>query len=365
MPIYMDLHLVPGVKANDVAEAHRMDVLIQDEHACKCMTYWVDESRGHIFCLIEAPGKETVIEMHNKAHGLVPHKIIEVQTSLVESFLGRISDPDDAAINPNGLKLLTDPSFRILLVIEMPDPVLLQCNYGREKANELVHAQRQLVTGQLFEHGGAEAEHDGAAVIASFASAAQAVKCAIAIQQLSEGGGEDFRELRVGVSAGEPVSGSAKLFGDAIQTAERICFIAKDGHIGLSSQVTGLVSKHLTPNNGEGVFTLTSQDEDFINLLFESLNKNWRETEFDLDDYCHTMAVSKSQLYRKTTALTGFSPNLLLKEFRLRKAKSMLKKKHASISQVSFENGFSSPSYFTKCFKKKYGILPMVYLEMI
>jgi hypothetical protein len=159
-----------------------MDVLIQDEHECKCMTYWVDESRGHIFCLIDAPGKDMVIELHNKAHGLVPHKIIEVQTSLVESFLGRISDPDDAALNSNGLKLLTDPSFRILLVIQVEDAVLLQAYHGKEKANELLRRGRQLITDQLFAHGGIEAEHEGSAIIASFTSAAQAVRCAMAIR---------------------------------------------------------------------------------------------------------------------------------------------------------------------------------------
>lgn len=365
MPIYMDLHIVPGVKANDVAEAHRMDVLIQDEHECKCMTYWVDESRGHIFCLIEAPGRDTVIEMHNKAHGLVPHKIIEVQTSLVESFLGRISDPEDAAINSNGLKLLTDPSFRTLLVIEMPDPVLLRCFYGRERAKEIISRQRELINSRLLEHGGVEAEHEGTALIVSFTSAAQAIKCAIAIQQLAESGGEDFRDLRIAVSAGEPVSGSAKLFGDTIQLAERMCFIAKDLQVGISYQVNELVSKDLLKNAGNAFFILNTQDEEFLNSLFQALNQNWKETEFDLDDYCHTMAMSKSQLYRKTIALTSFSPNLLLKEFRLRKAKDMLRKQHANISQVSFGNGFSSASYFTKCFKKKYGILPMAYVEML
>src|SRR5690242_11985502 len=96
MPIYMDIHIVPGVKAANVAEAHRKDLLHQDEYECKCMTYWIDEVRESIFCLIEAPTKEAVEEMHNKAHGLVPNKVIEVNTTLVESFLGRIYDPPQA-----------------------------------------------------------------------------------------------------------------------------------------------------------------------------------------------------------------------------------------------------------------------------
>src|ERR1700760_735172 len=108
MPIYMDVHIVPGVKAQDVAEAHRKDLLHQEEHGCKCMTYWIDEQRENIFCLIEAPTKEAVEEMHKQAHGLIPNKIIEVNNTLVESFLGRIYDPENAETTNEGLKVFTD-----------------------------------------------------------------------------------------------------------------------------------------------------------------------------------------------------------------------------------------------------------------
>src|SRR5215471_18130028 len=122
----MDIHIVPGVKAKDVAEAHRKDLLQQEEHQCKCMTYWIDEERENIFCLIEAPNKEAVEEMHNKAHGLIPNKVIEVNSELVQSFLGRIYDPDEAQLSNDGLKIFSDPSFRILLVTKITDPALLQ-----------------------------------------------------------------------------------------------------------------------------------------------------------------------------------------------------------------------------------------------
>src|SRR4026208_9695 len=144
MPIYMDVHIVPGVKAKDVAEAHRKDLLHQGEYGCNCMTYWIDEKRDSIFCLIEASDKDAVKEMHSKAHGLVPNKIVEVSSSVVESFLGRIYDPEDATVTKEGLKIFADPSFRIILVTTINDPVLLQHQLGAEKANELISRYHEI-----------------------------------------------------------------------------------------------------------------------------------------------------------------------------------------------------------------------------
>ena len=118
MPIYMDVHIIPGVKAKDVADAHQKDVALQGEYNCKCMTYWVDEKRENVFCLIEAPEKHVVEEMHKQAHGLIPHKIIEVSSVLVESFLGRTEDPEDAQIQ-DGLKVFHEPSLRMPPVTQM------------------------------------------------------------------------------------------------------------------------------------------------------------------------------------------------------------------------------------------------------
>ena len=106
MPIYMDIHNLPGVEAVGVAEAHQKDLLIQEEYYCKCMTYWVDEERGTVFCLIAAPDKHVVEEMHKKSHELMPYKIIEVNNEVVESFLGRIYDPEETETSDSGLKVL-------------------------------------------------------------------------------------------------------------------------------------------------------------------------------------------------------------------------------------------------------------------
>ena len=176
MPIYMDIHIVPGVKAKDVAEAHRLDLLKQGDFGCNCMTYWIDEQRENIFCLIEAPNKEAVEEMHGSAHGLIPNKVIEVSNNLVESFLGRIYDPEDAKI-ADGLKIINDSGFRTILVSRIIDPVLLEYNSGKEKTVEWLNTHNSVIRKHLREHNGREAEHSGSGFIISFDSATKAVSC--------------------------------------------------------------------------------------------------------------------------------------------------------------------------------------------
>jgi len=364
MPIYMDQHLLPGVTARDVAEAHRRDMLIQHQHACNCITYWIDEKRGNAFCLIEAPDKEAVVELHKNAHGLAPNRIIEVNDSVVESFLGRISDPEDAVTSDDGLKVFSDPSFRVLLVTRINDPVLLQHRHGKGKANELLSHHNEIIRKELAAYGGSEAESEGAGFIASFVSASKSVACALAIQKKLSDDEWNLAGFRMAINAGEPVSKNEKLFGDTIQLAERMCLVAKEQEVAVTSAVMELISKDFFQNKENNILTFSPNDEKLIALLFNKLEENWQDPDFNVAEYCHTMAMSKSQLYRTTTALSGFSPNTLLKEFRLEKARELMKKKHYNISQITFDSGFTSPSYFTKCFKKKYGLLPMAYLEL-
>jgi AraC-like DNA-binding protein len=361
----MDIHEVPGINAIDVAEAHRKDMLIQEELHCNCMTYWVDVDRGVAFCLIEAPDRFNLEEMHRKSHGLIPNKIIEVQNELVESFLGRTHDPEDAVISDTGLKVFSGPATRILLVTEMTDPVLLRCRLGAEKANGLLSRLKTTIRKGLSAHGGRETEHAGKGFIASFSSAAKAVSCAVEIRKnLSE---DDWAMagFRIGLHAGEPVAESDKLFGDCIQLARYLTTITSNNGIVISSGVKALLARDYFQPGQDDFVTLLPQDESLVKSLFKLLEGNWQDTDFDVPEFCRALAVSKSGLYRKTMALWGMAPKLLLKEFRLDKARELLKRQSGNITQTTFDSGFSSPSYFTKCFKERYGLLPAKYVDAL
>jgi hypothetical protein len=80
MPLFMDVHEVAGgVSMDDVAEAHQADLAHQGDYDVDYLRYWVDETEGRIFCLVEAPDAEAAIQVHREAHGLVAEEIHQVQ----------------------------------------------------------------------------------------------------------------------------------------------------------------------------------------------------------------------------------------------------------------------------------------------
>ena len=80
MPLFMDVHhLSDGVAMEDVAKAHQADLATQGEFGVNYLRYWVDEGKGEVFCLVEAPDADTAHTVHRQAHGLVADEIHQVQ----------------------------------------------------------------------------------------------------------------------------------------------------------------------------------------------------------------------------------------------------------------------------------------------
>ena len=362
MPTYMDIHIVPDASAKDVAQAHMMDVLIEKDYNCRCLTYWFDESQSHAFCLIDAPDKESVIELHNHSHGLLPHKVIEVEANLVHAFLGRITDPDNAQFIEAGLKIVDDSASRIIMNIKMADAVLLEHKHGKSGAIECINRLHTVAREEVLKYNGRKVNWEGNEMIASFLSGEKAFAAACAIKEQLSNAGE--MELRISIHAGEPVMQTDKLFGDTVRLLRRMNFLCSDHVLHVTSAVKELLSKdHLSANN-KGVFLYAPEDETFLTLLFDTLDKKYSEENFHVEECGDAMAMSISQLYRKTIALCGLSPNNLLKAYRLEKAKEFMRRKDVTISEITFDTGFASPSYFTKCFKGRFDLLPMQYVQL-
>ena len=236
MPVYMDRHYVEGATRLALADAHQRDMALQDKYHVKFLTYWFDEMRCTAFCLVEAPNRETIERAHNEAHGSVPNEVIEVDPNVVDAFLGRIKDPVATDTSPAKTgETSIDPAFRAIMFTDLQDSTLMTTLYGDAKALHLLHIHNALTRNSLKAHRGREVKHTGDGIMASFASVPDSVECAVNIQKAfaayNKKNIETPLNLRIGLSAGEPIEEHGDLFGKAVQLSARLCALAEPGRI--------------------------------------------------------------------------------------------------------------------------------------
>jgi class 3 adenylate cyclase len=245
MPLYMDIHEVPGgVSAEDVAKAHAEDVKIEDKYGVHYHKYWVNEKTGKIFCLCHAPNAEAATQVHREAHGMVADKIIEIQPELAEGFFGGVEVNDAGAAVVPGATNERDPGIRTVLFTDIVESTTLTQSLGDEAALAILGVHDTIVRDALSALGGREVKHTGDGIMASFVSAAGAVRCAIQIQREldkhAQANPERPLKVRVGAAAGEPVEQHNDLFGSTVQLAARLCAHAQPEQIVVSNAIAEL-----------------------------------------------------------------------------------------------------------------------------
>jgi signal transduction histidine kinase/DNA-binding response OmpR family regulator len=101
-----------------------------------------------------------------------------------------------------------------------------------------------------------------------------------------------------------------------------------------------------------------SIEEEFINKVLQVIEAHISEESFDIESFGEEVGMSRTQFYRKLKAITGMPASIYLRTVRLSKAKKMIEDRQGTISEIAYSVGFSSPSYFTKCFKDEFGYPP-------
>ncbi|MEX2589908.1 MAG: nickel-binding protein [Chitinophagales bacterium] len=363
MPLYMDRHDVSAsVTAENVAELHQQDLKIQHKFNCRGLTYWFDGDRNTAFCLIEAPDKESIQKMHNRAHGEVPNEIIEVDPQLVESFLGRMEDP--VSSENNALNIINEPAFRTImqgnlriLSLEKQTPKALASFF-----NKYINAVAKLF--KRFEAG--TVKQGEQSFLLSFKSVSNAVNFAKEAQALfSEfSRGEHISDigLILGMCTGSPVTEKKTLFESSIKLVNYLCTIEKSEIISTTEVKNLYERENINASfDNKTILVLNPSEEALLIELMEFIEKNWTNPDLKVEDFNKNLGMSKSNTYRKLTELTGKSPNEFLREYRLNHALASINTKKNTISEIAYNTGFNSPSYFSKCFQKRFGLLPSHY----
>ena len=246
MPTYIDIHDVHGpISPEDLAKAHAADLEVQQKYGVNYLKYWVNESCGKVFCLVDAPNPEAANRVHREAHGMVAEKIIEVRPELAEGFLGGGDvNPSGAVVIPGGAVDARDPGIRTVLFTDVVDSTPLTQSVGDDAMMVLLDVHDAVVRNALTALGGREVKHTGDGIMASFVSAAAAVRCATQIQRELAKHEEPHHErpikVRIGAAAGEPVEHHDDLFGSTVQLAARLCSHALPEQILVSNVVAEL-----------------------------------------------------------------------------------------------------------------------------
>ena len=128
--MFIDRHDAPGVTPEELANAHRLDVAIQDKHGVNYHTYWFEPDNGSVFCLAEGPSKEAVETVHRESHGLLAGTILELdEFTPLNNFFGSLPNhPVGTAYTAPALRAIvfTDVCGSVAQTQELGDDVHMQ-----------------------------------------------------------------------------------------------------------------------------------------------------------------------------------------------------------------------------------------------
>jgi class 3 adenylate cyclase len=239
----MDIHRrVKDPSPEGVRRAHVSDLEAQERHGVKYLKYWFDQSRATVCCLIEAPDKNAGQACHRDAHGNEADEVIEIESGLLEGFLGGGPTDDVGAVLHRDGKL--DGAFRTIMFTDIEGSTAMTERLGDAAAVEVVRVHDEITRDALSRHDGREVKHTGDGMMAAFVEASRAVACAIDLQRafaaLAERRPAETIRIRIGLSAGEPVAANRDLYGVTVNLARRVCDAAPAGGIMVSAVVRDL-----------------------------------------------------------------------------------------------------------------------------
>lgn len=195
----------------------------------------------------------------------------------------------------------------------------------------------------------------------SFDSVTNIILCALKIQSnfkyITPKFDTSIRKLKIGIACENDPATSLKL-------ATRMCELVND-QIVITHKVRELYESENRNIfiNRDHIKTLNPTEVKFLTSFMDYIETIWDDAKFSIKQLSKPLNYSSSQVYRNTVSLTGKSPSTFIRDYRLNKALNLLHKRKGSIGEISRKTGFKSATYFSKCFKDKFDILPSKYAQ--
>ncbi len=347
MPLYMDIHTVDtdAFSVEDVVKAHMQDLAIQERFGVIQIKYWVNVEAKTLFCLMEGPNKDACNRVHKESHGNTACNIIEVFDDEFNLFLGEgISKNDLAHTNSGQL----DSGYRTILLLCLAD---FGGQYGHYNNG---------IDRLIEQHQGVIIRQPEDDIMVSFIYASNAILCASAISKLLKSIPCNL-EFNLSLVSGRPVDEQGNnLFEETKKKVRYLCGLGLSNTIYLDTATKGLSDKERISSKikTENFKLIQYEDALLLEKLSDILNDKLHEPNFKSKDLNPLLGLSKSQTYRKIKLLLGLAPNQLIQEIRLRKSLKRLKQNGETISEIAYDLGFNSPTYFSKVFKNRFDVTP-------
>ncbi|HYQ58836.1 MAG TPA: nickel-binding protein [Draconibacterium sp.] len=358
MPFFINQHDINETVTPESELKSRLEVH-KNQHLFKCrkLCYWFDKERQVSFCLYEAPDKESVEFLINQTQKHIPSQIIEVDKILIDNFLKQIQNLSD---NETLELLYTSPTFIAF------DLVFTQLNGATEQLQSIHNQYHQDVNNTIKTYKSNVITQRGSFFLVAFESRQEAITAALEMHHnfSSTNKSQSIKtQLKIGISG---ILSNVSL-KEAIRLGKRLCYIAQD-KIMLPLEIKNQLfddSGKIWLKHNEQLKSVEPDEIRFLTDLLDFMEDRWKNPNLHAGNLEKHLGWSKSHLYRKMMSLIGCSANTFIKEYRMKRATKLLRQKKGNISEIAFDTGFGSPSYFTKCFQQEYGVKPSEYLSVL
>ncbi|MFO7826591.1 MAG: DUF4242 domain-containing protein [Cyclobacterium sp.] len=360
MPLYMDIHFVEDVSLENARNAHIKDLAVQKKYGVTYHQYWFNEKAGTVYCLMEGPDRESCEATHREASGIIACQIVEVEGGIYDLFMGKIHNLGHGLVRHEDGRI--DTGYRYILTLDITAKTM---NSGSIDFNQLILplVPKRIALQMIEDFGGNVVKTGGFHhIVAVFGSPEKVLRSAHEIQkELLKYSKEDINDqilFNMGISLGQPLTEKEGFFVKAIQMSQRLCLIAGDKEIMTSRLFEELCEIDEAVKKNTGLRSVKPSDQSFLENLLDITESRFSDYTFGVDGLSREIGISRPQLYRKISALTGRSPVSFIRDIRLQKALPLLKENKYNISEIALEVGYNNASYFSKCFQEKYGVNP-------
>lgn len=307
--------------------------------------YWYSKKLKKAICFFDVENTD-VLDLW-RGDATFPHDVTEISA---ESFARMAKQLE--TLNNHGGK---DQVGVVLCRRISPQPIELE---ESKRFKELMSEFNQKTKDLVLNSGGVGPVALDDYMHVRFDNLKMALECALQLRQLFMQCRKKISTCKISINIGlsPDLAERAKLHAaeESVKSARRLSYMNGD-LIVLSNQLS---DNRSALRAEKFIRILNYQQEKFLHKLMDCLEKHWQDENFQVEDIGNQLNCSKSKIYRQMMDLLGKSPNQFIKEYRLNRAIDLIRAQRRNISEIAFESGFGSPSYFSRCFQKRFGLNP-------